>query len=55
MTGSAAVDHQLVTTFGRLVEAYSALERQLGAAFERECGIPHTWFEAMLDRSLSGG
>ncbi|MEU5948686.1 MarR family transcriptional regulator [Micromonospora sp. NPDC047465] len=44
----SAVDHGLVTTFGRLVEAYSALERQLGEALERECGIPHTWFEAML-------
>lgn len=44
----SAVDHGLVTTFGRLVEAYSALERELGGALERENGIPHTWFEAML-------
>lgn len=44
----SAVDHELVTTFGRLVEAYSALEQELGGALERESGIPHTWFEAML-------
>jgi MarR family transcriptional regulator, 2-MHQ and catechol-resistance regulon repressor len=37
-----------VTTFGRLVEVYSRLEGELGEALERECGIPHTWFEAML-------
>jgi MarR family transcriptional regulator, 2-MHQ and catechol-resistance regulon repressor len=37
-----------VTTFGRLVEVYSRLEGELGGALERECGIPHTWFEAML-------
>ena len=55
MTGSAAVDHQLVTTFGRLVEAYSALERELGAALERECGVPHTWFEVMLRIARSPG
>jgi MarR family transcriptional regulator, 2-MHQ and catechol-resistance regulon repressor len=55
MAGSAAVDHQLVTTFGRLVEAYSALERQLGAELERGCGIPHTWFEVMLRIARSPG
>jgi MarR family 2-MHQ and catechol resistance regulon transcriptional repressor len=44
----SAVDHPLVTTFGRLVEAYSTLEQQLGAALEREAGIAHTWFEALL-------
>jgi DNA-binding MarR family transcriptional regulator len=44
----SAVDHPLVTTFGRLVEAYSALEQQLGASLEHEAGIAHTWFEALL-------
>jgi DNA-binding MarR family transcriptional regulator len=44
----SAVGHPLVTTFGRLVEAYSVLERQLGASLEQEAGIAHTWFEALL-------
>jgi MarR family 2-MHQ and catechol resistance regulon transcriptional repressor len=44
----SAVDHPLVTTFGRLVEAYSALEQQLGSSLEHEAGIAHTWFEALL-------
>lgn len=42
------IEHGLVTTFGRLAEVYSALEHKLGRALERECGIPHTWFEVML-------
>jgi DNA-binding MarR family transcriptional regulator len=52
---AARVDDQdpLLTSFGRLVEAYSAIERWLGSALETECGIAHTWFEVLLrlDRS----
>ncbi|MBA2443996.1 MAG: MarR family transcriptional regulator [Nocardioidaceae bacterium] len=38
----------LISTFGRLVEAYNVLERPLGQILERDCGIPHSWFEVML-------
>jgi DNA-binding MarR family transcriptional regulator len=38
----------LTTTFGRLMEAYSTLERRLASALEEGCGLPHSWFEVML-------
>jgi MarR family 2-MHQ and catechol resistance regulon transcriptional repressor len=38
----------LITTFGRLLEAYTRLERGLGADLETRCGIPHSWFEVLL-------
>ena len=41
-------DHALITTFGRLVEAYSGLGQQLGRSLEQQAGIPHTWFEVLL-------
>lgn len=41
-------DHDLVSTFGLLMEAYNSLEKQLGDSLEREAGVPHTWFEVML-------
>lgn len=40
--------HDLTTTFGRLMEAYSTLERRLSIALEEGCGLPHSWFEVML-------
>jgi len=43
-----SADDRLITTFGRLVEANSSLERQLGRALEQECGISHTAFEVLL-------
>ncbi|HET8604778.1 MAG TPA: MarR family transcriptional regulator [Marmoricola sp.] len=54
-TRSSASD-DLVTTFGRLVEAYVSLERQVGEALQRDFGIPHSWYEVMLrlSRSESG-
>ena len=42
------IDHDLVSTFGLLMEAYHSLEKQLGAALEEQVGVPHTWFEVML-------
>ena len=48
-----AADDALITTFGRLVEAYSGLERQLGGILQERCGIPHSWFELMLRISRS--
>lgn len=45
----------LTTTFGRFVEAYSAIERRLSRALDDECGLPHTWFEVMLRISRAEG
>jgi DNA-binding MarR family transcriptional regulator len=41
-------DEALITTFGRVLEASTALGQQLGRALERQCGIPHAWFEVLL-------
>lgn len=50
------IDDRLITTFGRLVEAYSRLEQRLGPAMEAEGGLPHAWFEVLirLARSADG-
>jgi len=45
---STALNDPLITTFGRLVEAYSSLDRRLGQSLEESCGIPHTWYEVLL-------
>ncbi|MCE0488325.1 MarR family winged helix-turn-helix transcriptional regulator [Ornithinimicrobium sediminis] len=47
------IDLDLITTFGRLLEAGATLQRDLGRELERECGIPHTWLEVMLRISRS--
>lgn len=56
MSSPVPIDDPLITTFGRLVEAYSRLEQQLGAAMEAETGLPHVWFEVLvrLARSSEG-
>ncbi|MDV3223529.1 MarR family winged helix-turn-helix transcriptional regulator [Intrasporangium sp.] len=41
-------EHDLVSTFGLLMEAYNSLEKQLGASLEERVGVPHQWFEVML-------
>jgi MarR family transcriptional regulator, 2-MHQ and catechol-resistance regulon repressor len=43
-----AADDALITTFGRLVEAHSRLERQAGRSLEQQTGVPHAWFEVLL-------
>ena len=48
MTQVTDADQALITTFGRLVEAYSGLGQQLGRSLEQQAGIPHTWFEVLL-------
>jgi DNA-binding MarR family transcriptional regulator len=53
VSSSPARNHDLTTTFGRLVEVYSGFERQLGRSLEARCGIPHSWFEMMLRISRS--
>lgn len=49
-------DDALITTFGRLLEAQSRLERRLGAELEARCDLPHAWFEVLvrLGRSEAG-
>ncbi len=49
-------DDALITTFGRLLEVQSRLERQLGAELEARCNLPHAWFEVLvrLGRSEDG-
>ncbi|MFG2560738.1 MarR family winged helix-turn-helix transcriptional regulator [Streptomyces sp. NPDC048496] len=48
MPSSDPIDDPLISTFGRLLEAYTRLERQLGTAMQAEAGIPHAWFETLL-------
>ncbi|MPY56568.1 MarR family winged helix-turn-helix transcriptional regulator [Streptomyces spongiae] len=48
MSSPRPIDDRLITTFGRLVEAYSQLERRLGGALQAETGLPHVWFEVLL-------
>ena len=48
MAGSSAVDEPIITSWGRLVEAYSFLDRRLEASLEASCGIPMAWFEVLL-------
>ena len=48
MASASAVDEPLITSWGRVVEAYSFLDRRLGASLEASCGIPMAWFEVLL-------
>ena len=56
MTSLNASDDALITTFGRLLEVQSRLERRLGAELEARCNLPHAWFEVLvrLGRSEAG-
>ena len=49
-------DDDLVSTFGRLLEAAGYLERLVGGRLETEEGLPHAWFEVLvrLHRSENG-
>jgi MarR family 2-MHQ and catechol resistance regulon transcriptional repressor len=49
-------DDALISTFGRLLEVQSRLERRLGAELEARCDLPHAWFEVLvrLGRSEAG-
>lgn len=48
LTMPTLLEDPLITTFGRLVEVYSRLERTLGSALEAQCDLPHVWFEVLL-------
>src|SRR3712207_145755 len=56
MPSTAVPDDALITTFGRLLEVQSRLERRLGADLEARCDLPHAWFEVLvrLARSEAG-
>ncbi len=43
-----AIDDPLITTFGRLLEAFSGMERRLARTLEAEADLPLTWFEVLL-------
>src|SRR4051794_41588530 len=46
-------DDALISTFGRLLEVQSRLERRLGADLEARCNLPHAWFEVLVRLSRS--
>jgi MarR family 2-MHQ and catechol resistance regulon transcriptional repressor len=48
VTTISSSDDALITTFGRLVEVQSRLERRLGADLEARAGLPHAWFEVLV-------
>jgi MarR family transcriptional regulator, 2-MHQ and catechol-resistance regulon repressor len=48
VTTTGPGDDALITTFGRLLEVQSRLERRLGADLEARCNLPHAWFEVLL-------
>ena len=50
-----ATDDELLTTFGRLAEAYSQVERRLGRLLQTGTGLPHAWFEVLMRLSRSPG
>jgi DNA-binding MarR family transcriptional regulator len=54
-TTRAPWDNDLITTFGRLVEVFSSLERRLGRSLEERCDLPHSWFEVLLRIARSDG
>lgn len=43
-----AIDDPVITTFGRLLEAFSTMERRLARNLEAEAELPLTWFEVLL-------
>jgi DNA-binding MarR family transcriptional regulator len=56
MAPISSADDALISTFGRLAEVQSRLERRLGGDLEARCGLPHAWFEVLirLSRSADG-
>ena len=50
-----AADDALLTTYGRLLEAFSSLGRQIGPSLEQRAGLLQTWFEVLLRVSRADG
>jgi MarR family transcriptional regulator, 2-MHQ and catechol-resistance regulon repressor len=55
VTQGTVDDDELISTFGRLLEATTTLEQRLGRSLEAECGIALTWFEVLLRLSRVDG
>ena len=49
------MDEPIITSWGRLVEAYSSLDRRLDESLEASCGIPIAWFEVLLRLARAEG
>jgi MarR family transcriptional regulator, 2-MHQ and catechol-resistance regulon repressor len=48
VTQRSQADDELISTFGRLLEATNRLEQRLDRSLESECGIALAWFEVLL-------
>lgn len=48
-------DEDLISAYGRLVEAHANLSRQLGRSLERQAGISQPWFEVLLRIERAAG
>jgi MarR family transcriptional regulator, 2-MHQ and catechol-resistance regulon repressor len=48
VTQRSQTDDELISTFGRLLEATTRLEQRLDRSLESECGIALAWFEVLL-------
>lgn len=55
MNDGRAADMGLISTFGRLVEAYQVLESGADRSLTDTAGLPHTWFEVLLRVSRADG
>lgn len=50
---SCSADDDVISTFGRFIEACYGLERWAGRALEAQHGLPHVWYELLLRLSRS--
>lgn len=50
-----AADEEALTLMGLLVEAHARLTRVLGAEMEEACGLPLSWYDAMIRLRRSPG
>lgn len=48
-------DEQALTLMGLLIETHARLTRVLGAEMEEACGLPLTWYDAMIRLRRSPG
>lgn len=48
VTQRSQADDELITTYGRLLEATNRLSQRLDRSLESECGIALAWFEVLL-------
>jgi MarR family 2-MHQ and catechol resistance regulon transcriptional repressor len=51
----SVIDDPLITSWGRLVEAYNLHERRLGRSLEEASGVPLAWFEVLLRLARADG